>query len=48
MAPSFLKEDNRMNPYVFMTDSDSDLPFGYVDELNMEMVYMPYIVDGKE
>ena len=37
-----------MNPYVFMTDSDSDLPFGYVDELNIEMVYMPYIVDGKE
>ena len=37
-----------MNPYVFMTDSDSDLPFGYVDELDLEMVYMPYIVDGKE
>lgn len=37
-----------MNPYVFMTDSDSDLPFSYVDELDMSMVYMPYIVDGKE
>ena len=37
-----------MNPYVFMTDSDSDLPFGYVDKLEMHMVYMPYIVDGKE
>lgn len=37
-----------MNPYVFMTDSDSDLPFRYVDELNLSMVYMPYIVDGKE
>lgn len=37
-----------MNPYVFMTDSDSDLPFRYVDELDMSMVYMPYIVDGKE
>lgn len=37
-----------MNPYVFMTDSDSDLPFGYVDTLEMHMVYMPYIVDGKE
>ena len=37
-----------MNPYVFMTDSDSDLPFSYVDELEMTMVYMPYIVDGKE
>lgn len=37
-----------MNPYVFMTDSDSDLPFSYVDELGLSMVYMPYIVDGKE
>lgn len=37
-----------MNPYVFMTDSDSDLPFSYVDELDLSMVYMPYIVDGKE
>ncbi len=37
-----------MNPYVFMTDSDSDLPFSYVDELDISMVYMPYIVDGKE
>ena len=37
-----------MIPYVFMTDSDSDLPFRYVDELDLSMVYMPYIVDGKE
>ena len=37
-----------MNPYVFMTDSDSDLPFHYVDELDMTMVYMPYMLDGKE
>lgn len=37
-----------MNPYVFMTDSDSDLPFSYVDERDISMVYMPYIVDGKE
>lgn len=37
-----------MNPYVFMTDSDSDLPYRYVDELDLTMVYMPYIVDGKE
>lgn len=34
--------------YVFMTDSDSDLPYSYVDELDMTMVYMPYIIDGKE
>ncbi len=37
-----------MNPYVFMTDSDSDLPFSYVDELDLTMVYMPYMIDGKE
>ncbi len=36
------------NSYVFMTDSDSDLPFRYVDELGISMVYMPYIVDGQE
>lgn len=37
-----------MNPYVFMTDSDSDLPFRYVDAYDLKMVYMPYIVDGVE
>lgn len=37
-----------MNSYVFMTDSDSDLPFRYVDEYDLKMVYMPYIVDGVE
>ena len=37
-----------MNPYVFMTDSDSDLPYRYVDDLDMTMVYMPYIVAGQE
>lgn len=37
-----------MNPYLFMTDSDSDLPFHYVDELGLGMVYMPYTLDGKE
>ena len=36
------------NKYVFMTDSDSDLPYQYVDELGLSMVYMPYMVDGKE
>lgn len=37
-----------MNSYVFMTDSDSDLPFEYVDKYDLKMVYMPYIVDGVE
>ena len=37
-----------MNSYVFMTDSDSDLPYQYVDQYDLKMVYMPYIVDGVE
>ncbi len=37
-----------VNSYVFMTDSDSDLPFHYVDEKEIEMIYMPYIMDGQE
>lgn len=37
-----------MVSYVFMTDSDSDLPFRYVDELDLTMVYMPYMLNGKE
>jgi DegV family protein with EDD domain len=37
-----------MNPYVFMTDSDSDLPYQFVDRYDLKMVYMPYVVDGVE
>lgn len=37
-----------MDSYVFMTDSDSDISYQFVDENDVEMVYMPYIVDGKE
>ncbi len=37
-----------MNSYVFMTDSDSDLPYKYVDQYDLKMVYMPYIVNGVE
>ena len=37
-----------MNSYVFMTDSDSDLPYKYVDQYNLKMVYMPYMIDGVE
>jgi DegV family protein with EDD domain len=37
-----------MQSYVFMTDSDSDLPFQYVDRYDLKMVYMPYVVDGVE
>jgi len=37
-----------MNSYVFMTDSDSDLPYQYVDRYDLKMVYMPYIIDGVE
>lgn len=34
--------------YVFMTDSDSDLPLSYKLEHDIPVVYMPYALDGKE
>lgn len=34
--------------YVFMTDSDSDLPYYIADEKNIPVVKMPYALDGKE
>ncbi len=34
--------------YVFMTDSDSDLPFDLKTRYDIPVVYMPYAVDGKE
>ena len=34
--------------YVFMTDSDSDLPFHLKQEYDIPVVYMPYALDGKE
>ncbi len=34
--------------YVFMTDSDSDLPFDLKEKYDIPVVYMPYAVDGKE
>lgn len=34
--------------YVFMTDSDSDLPFDIADSLNIPVVRMPYTLDGVE
>ena len=34
--------------YVFMTDSDSDLPFHLKEKYNIPVVYMPYALDGKE
>ena len=37
-----------MSSYVFMTDSDSDISCQFVDENDVEMVYMPYVVDGVE
>lgn len=35
-------------PYVFMTDSDSDLPFFIADERQIPVVQMPYTLDGTE
>ena len=34
--------------YVFMTDSDSELPFHLKEQYNIPVVYMPYALDGKE
>ena len=34
--------------YVFMTDSDSDLPFHLKKQYDIPVVYMPYALDGKE
>lgn len=34
--------------YVFMTDSDSDLHYTQVDEMQIPVVRMPYMLEGKE
>ena len=34
--------------YVFMTDSDSDLPYELKQQYDIPVVYMPYALDGKE
>ena len=34
--------------YVFMTDSDSDLPYDIADARGIQVVRMPYAIDGKE
>ena len=34
--------------YVFMTDSDIDLPFHLKQQYDIPVVYMPYALDGKE
>ena len=33
--------------YVFMTDSDSDLPYWIADEKHIPVVQMPYTLDGE-
>lgn len=34
--------------YVFMMDSDSDMPYDLKEKYDIPMVYMPYALDGKE
>ncbi len=34
--------------YVFMTDSDSDLPYHLKEEYGIPVIYMPYALNGKE
>ena len=55
--PSPLRQDHdarqgvkRFMPqnYVFMTDSDSDLYYRIADERNIQVIKMPYAVDGVE
>lgn len=37
-----------MQDYVFMTDSDSDLPLELKEQYDIPVVYMPYTLDGRE
>ena len=37
-----------MQKYIIMTDSDSDLPYALKQELNIPVVYMPYVLNGDE
>ncbi len=37
-----------MQSYVLMTDSDSDLPLEFKQQLDIPVVYMPYSLDGQE
>ena len=37
-----------MNNYVFMTDSDSDLPLALKEQYDIPVVSMPYTLEGKE
>ena len=34
--------------YVFMTDSDSDLPYDIADARGIRVIQMPYAINGKE
>ena len=34
--------------YIFITDSDSDLPYHLKEQYDIPVVYMPYALDGKE
>jgi len=37
-----------MQNYILMTDSDSDLPFALKEQYDIPVVYMPYVLEGKE
>ena len=34
--------------YIFITDSDSDLPYHLKEQYDIPVIYMPYALDGKE
>jgi len=49
MLPRRPKEAGTMEMnYVYMTDSDSDLPYHLKAEYDIPVVYMPYALNGKE
>ena len=41
-------EGDFLMDYVFMMDSDSDIPYDLKEKYDIPVVYMPYAVDGKE
>lgn len=43
-----MEEGSVLQPYVFMTDSDSDLPYQIAEERNIPVVRMPYTLNGVE
>lgn len=37
-----------MNKYIFVIDSNSELPYEYADKYDLKVIYMPYFFDGED